>query len=318
MDIEKKVKTVFSQVFLVMVLLFWGTAIGSADVVDRIVAIVNDDIITLVELNKATAAYHEKINTGSFSDVQKKNMITEVNENALQALIDQSLTHQEARRYNIRISENEVNRAIDNILKSRSLTMEALRKALAQEGVEFEEYKENIEKQILQNRLINHAVKSKVVVLESDIEKYYEAHKDQYAGQQKYHLRNILMESESQIKTAKSKLDGGQDFAQVAQAYSEAPNALDGGDLGLFDVQAFPEKIKDSILQLSADQYTDVILTPQGYQIFYVQDIAMEQGKSYEDVHDEIHKKLYDEKIEKKFITWHESLKKKAHIKSML
>lgn len=318
MNIQQKVKTIFCQVVLAMVLFFWGAVSGSAEVVDRIVAIVNDDIITLVELNKATAAYHEKINAGSYSDDQKKNLIKEVNEKALQALIDQSLTHQEARRYNIRISENEVNRAIDNILKSRSMSMEALKKALSQEGVEFEEYKENIEKQILQNRLINHAVKSKVVVLESDIQKYYETHKEQYAGQQKYHLRNILMESESKIKTAKSKLDEGQAFHVVAKAYSEAPNAADGGDLGLFDVQAFPEQIKHSIQQLDAGQYTDVILTPQGFQIFYVQDIATEQGKTYEDVHDEIHKKLYDEKIEKKFLTWHESLKKKAHIKIML
>ncbi len=288
------------------------------EVVDRVVAIVNNDIVTLYQLNKETEPYKKKIEATSYSDDQKQEMLKDINEKILNSLIDQSLTHQEAKKYRIDISENEIDRAVENILESKSMSMDDFLKALGQERLEIEEYRKNLKNQILHTKLINYAVKSKVIIMESDIIAYYKNHKEKYSGIQKYHLRNILMNSEDRIKEVKEKLDNKEDFTTLAKKYSIASNAQDGGDLGLFDIKNFPENIKAKILKLKKDQFTDVISTVQGFQIFYIEDIILKGGKTYDESHDEIHAILYNEQVEEKFEKWLKSLKQKAHIKIML
>ncbi|MCK4768540.1 MAG: peptidyl-prolyl cis-trans isomerase, partial [Desulfobacula sp.] len=204
------------------------------------------------------------------------------------------------------------------VKKAKSLSPEEFERALNQEGLSLAEYRENIKKQILQAMLINQAVKSKVIITDSDIKKSYEANAGKYSGKKKYHLRNILMDNEDEIKEIKKELDKSKKFIPLAKKYSIASNASDGGDLGTFDINNFSESIKNSISKLSKGDYTNVISTAQGFQIFYIEDIVLEGAKTLEQAYDEIHEILYREQVDKKFETWLESLKKKAHIKIML
>ena len=312
------IKKINRIIFLLlgMSLIFCGSP--SAEVVDKIIAIVDNDIITLVQLNKGTANYRNKIDAGSYSEDQKQTIIKEVNENILNALIDQSLTHQEAQKYRIAVSENEINNSMEKILRSKSLTREEFGKALEQGGHTMEDYRENLKKQILQTKIINYSVKSKVVIMEPDIVLYYKNHKEKYSGQIKHHLRNIIMNNEEKIGEIRKQLDGKKDFKTLAKKYSMAPNAEDGGDLGIFEIKNFSDDIKAEISKLKKGQYSNVISTPQGFQIFYIEDIIFKGGKTYDQVHDEIHEVLYNKQVEIKFQTWLESLKQKAHIKIML
>lgn len=305
-------------IFYLMIMSFSFCRPISADVIDKIVAIVNNDIITLVQLNKETAPYIKNIEASGYSDEKAKERVQTINGKILTALIDQLLTRQEARRYQINVSDAEIDMAIENVKKSKTLTQEDLEKALGQEEITLKEYRENIKKQILHSKLINYSVKSKVIITEDEIKKRYEANAEKYSGKKKYHLRNILMDNKDKIKEIKKELDENKEFIFLAKKYSIASNALDGGDLGTFDIYNFSEKIKDSISKLNKSEYTDVILTPQGFQIFYIEDIVLEGGKTLQQVHDEIHEILYREQADKKFKTWLELLKKKAHIKIML
>jgi len=317
MRMKRKINlSVFVLVFLCCCLP-WGSW-AHADVVDRIVAIVNDDIITLVQLNREAGPYVKNIESSSYSDEKKQQMIKDLKRKILNALIDQSLTHQEAGRYHINVSDNEISNAVENVRKNKGMSKEEFKAALAAEGLTLDEYRENVKKQILQARLINFAVKSKVVVTESDIKAYYDAHKDRYAGEKRYHLRNILMDDESKIRGIKNKLDHGKKFATLAKRYSMASNASDGGDLGIFDIENFSESVKNSISKLKKGEYTPVISTDRGFQIFYVEDIIIKGRKTYKQAHDEIHEILYRKKVKDKFETWLEALKKRAAIKIML
>ena len=303
--------------FLVMInLIFCG--VTSAEVVDRVVAIVDSDIVTLFELNKGAEPYIKKIENGAYSAGQKQEMIKDIKGKILNSLIDQSVTIQEAKKYRIEISENEVDRAIENIMQSKSMSMEELKKALEYEKLELKEYRENLKKQILHTKLINYAVKSKVIIMESDINAYYKNHEEKYLGIKKYHLRNILTSSENNIKQVRKKLDNKANFKTLAKEFSEASNAQDSGNLGLFDINNFPENIKEKISKIKKGQYTDIVSTTQGFQIFYIEDIVVKNGKTYDEAHDTIHNILFNEQVDKKFKAWLESLKKKAHIKIML
>ena len=307
----------WSILFLMMIYWIFSWPV-SAEVIDKIVAIVDNDIITLVELNKETSSYRNKIEAAAYSDDQKLKMIQEINTKVLNALIDNSLTQQEAKKYNISVSDNAVDNVVENMMASRSMNLEQLEKALENDGLTLTEYRKNIKEQILRSKLINHAVKSKVVVLESDIELYYNNHKENYSGHKKYYLRNILMNKKDKIQEISSQLNNQKDFKELAKQYSIAPNAKDGGDLGLFDIQNFPDNIKTEITKLKKGQFTDIITTPQGFQIFYIEDIVFKGGKTYDQARDEIHEILYNAQAEKKFKTWLESLKKNAHIEIML
>ena len=290
----------------------------SADVIDRIVAIVDNDIVTLVQLNKETSPYMKNIESSEYSGDKKKEAIQTINKKILNALIDRSLTQQEAKKYHLDVSVVEIDNAVENVKESKSITQEEFEKALEQEGLTLKDYRENIKKQILQAKLINHAVKSKVIITESEIKKVYEDSTKKYSGKKKYHLRNILIKNEDEIKEIKKKLDKNKDFSSLAKEYSIASNASDGGDLGTFDINNFSISIKDSISKLNKGDYTDVMQTTQGFQIFYVEDIVVEGVKTFQEAYDAIHASLYNEQVDKRFKTWLESLKEKAHIKIML
>lgn len=308
----------FKRVVLVCVILIGICAVANAQVVDRIVAIVNDDIVTLVELNKQAEPYFRSIMASGYPQDKKKQMIKEVSEKVLDALIDNSLTEQEAKRYQISVSETEVDNAIKNVRESKSLSEAEFLKALEYEGLLLDVYKESIRKQILHARIINVAVKSKVVVTQEDIKAYYDNNPEKYAGNKKYHLKNIVLKDADQANEIREKLKTGASFTDLAQQYSVAPNASDGGELGLYDISSFSENIKNNLSSLGKGQFSEAISTAQGFQIFYVENIVQDGSKTLEQVSQEIQTILYQEQTEKKFNTWLETLKKNAHIKRML
>lgn len=293
-------------------------SMASAEVIDKIVAIVNSDIITLVDVNNEASPYLTQIDKSGYPESKKEQMRKEIHEKVLGHLIDRTLTRQEAKRYGIEVSENEIDAAIENFTKAKAVSTEELKAVLEKEGLTLEAYRQTLKKQILQSKIVNHAVKSKVVITDSEIGAYYDKHAQEYAGVQKYHLRNILETDENKIGEVYQKLKNKSRFSILAKKYSIAPNAPDGGDLGVFDISNFSDEIKDRISKLKKGQFTEIIRTAQGYQIFYVEDIVIEGNKTKQQARDEIHDLLYQEQAQKKFESWLESLKKQAHIEKKI
>lgn len=289
-----------------------------AKVIDRIVAIVNNDIVTWVQLQKESAPFLKKVETPDHSEAPKNGMRDQIHKRILDALIENSLIEQEAKRYHIRVSETEVNNSIKSMKESREITQQEFEMALERDGITMKEYRENIQSQILKSKLINYEVRSKVVITDSDIKNYYDANTEKYQGVKKYHLRNILMDTESGIKNIETRLKNKENFKTLVKKYSIAANAEDGGDLGLFDIRNFSENIREIIATLQKGEHSKIVATPQGYQIFYIEDMVMSDNRTLEQATREIQDILYREKVGKKFETWLESLKKKAHIKIML
>jgi peptidyl-prolyl cis-trans isomerase SurA len=310
-----KIKSLFYIVILIC--LFTGNPLY-AEMVDRIVSIVNGDIITQYQLNKETGQYRKRIALSGESEIKKKQMIKEVNQKALEALIDQTLTRQEAQKYNINIIDADVDETIEKIIKDKKINPESFKALIRQEGMGYDEYRANIRNQLLQVRVINAAVQSKVVITDADIQKAYEKNKKNFSIQTHVHLKNILIGDRKKIEKIKKRLDNKANFAVLAKLYSSAPNAKEGGELGIFNIRNFSEKVQKGIASLKKGDHTDIIATPEGYQIFYVADIIKKGAQTFEQARDEIYEKLYRERIEQKFKIWLESLKKNAYIKIVL
>lgn len=298
----------------------------SAEIVDRIVAVVNDDIITLFELNRTLKPYVDKIKERGYPLEEESKVLFKTREDILNQLIEQKITDQEIKRLKISISEKEIDQTIERIKEANYYTDEDLRAALAMDGLTMEEYHNQIKEQILRKRLVNLKVTSKIVITKEDIKSYYETHGDKYGGENKYHLRNIIMkvssladekeklEVKARMDEVYAKLKAGQSFETMAMTYSESL-ASEGGDLGLFGLHELSLQLQKAIKGMKAGEFTPVLYTDQGYQILFVQEIVNTSGKPLEEVSPEIERILFDDIVDNKFQSWLEDLRKQSHIK---
>jgi peptidyl-prolyl cis-trans isomerase SurA len=297
------------------------------EIVDRIAAVVNNDIITYLELQKELQPYARKLAASDYSPEKEEKMRYKVRNEILNRMIDDKLTDQEAEKHNIHLSESEIDDNIEKIKAANMWTDEMLREGLKREGLTMEAYRESLKRNGIRGRLVNSAVKSKIVVTEEDIRSYYESHAEKYKGELKYHLRNIIMMLPAgaggaakqavleKMNKVYDELKDGATFESLAELYSESPLAEKGGDLGLISFEDISPQFQQAIKDLAVGQHTRVIETDRGYQIFYIEDIVKVGGKTFEEAKAEIERQLYDDLVNEKFTTWLEDLRKNSHIK---
>jgi peptidyl-prolyl cis-trans isomerase SurA len=304
-----------------------ATASAAAEVLDRIVAVVNEDIILLSELEERMGPFVQRVRQQGFDLDKERQMLFSVRNEMLNRLVDEKLTDQEIQRNDIQVDETEIDSTIERIKTANRFTDEDLRVFLEQDQMTMEQYREKIREQVLRTRLVNYQVKSKIVITEEEIRAYYDAHPEIYGGTRRYHLRNILVrvpdfagDAEKQVlieqmQQLRSRIDAGESFADLARSYSQSPAAEDGGDIGEFAKETLSPKIQAALDELAPGQATGVLDTDQGLQIFFVEAINRTEGKPLDSVREEIHQKLFADVVDKKFLSWLEDLRSQSHIK---
>ncbi len=298
-------------------------------VVDRVVAVVNDDIIRLSDLEARLAPVVAGIHSRGLLPADEKNAVYAARVKMLDEMIDELLADQQIKKAGIRISDREVDDIIERIKRINSMTDEDLRRELAKQGMDLDEYRKEIKNQLKRSKLVSRMLDSKIVITNEEIERYYNAHGDIYGGKREYILRNIIIpfdKGDEKAKDAaykamqkiKSLLDQGMDFSEAAKKFSQGMNAAQGGYLGRFAIDDLAADIKKVIASLGEDQYSDVVETDQGFQIFYVDKIEETGPVPLEKVRDEIRNKLYDEAVNEAFSKWIQRLRAEAHIKIIM
>jgi peptidyl-prolyl cis-trans isomerase SurA len=301
-----------------------GTPSIRAEVVDRVVAVVNDDIILLSELDDALKPYFQKIAAAGYSDAQARRMRFKAREEVLDQLVDETLTAQEIKRLGLTVSTTEIDSMLERIKEVNYLTDEELRVALQREGTTLVAYRKELEEQLLRTKLVNIEVKSKIVVTEADIGAYYKTHEARYAGEPEYHLRNILLtipdaasapDIRRRMEAIVTELKEGLSFAEAARRYSESVLAQEGGDLGRISLSTLSAEIRDALDGRQAGEFTDILVTDQGLQLFFVESLVTASGRSLTEASAEIEDTLYKQIVDEKFNTWLAQLRDRAHIK---
>jgi peptidyl-prolyl cis-trans isomerase SurA len=305
------------------------SAIG-AEVIDRIVAVVNNDLISLEDLNNQVKPYLEKISAAGYPPDKERQMVFKVREEVLNQMIDQKLTDQEIARYKITATDKEVDNAIERIKTANSLTDEAFRQALSREGITYEEYRKKTKEHILRSNLISREIKSKVVITKDDIKAYYDSHPDLYGFEEKYRLANVMMkypespdpaarlQTRQKMADMLQALNAGKSIEEVIQAFSTSGAKVQGGELGTFSPATLDPKIREALKDLNPGQYSGVIETDYGYQIFRLLEKVRTASKTLEDATADIENKLYKDILDQKFSKWLEELRSRSHIKITL
>lgn len=308
-------------------LLLLPTAVGFAEVVDRIVAIVNDEVISLYELNKATQPYIEQVRNSQYPQDVERQLTFEVRSKILNELINEKLADQELKRQKISVNEKEVDSAIERIKESRAISDEELRKALAAQGMTYEEYRQQTKQQILRARLVNREVRSKIVITEQDIKAYYDQHAEEYAYEKKYHLRNFYIrlssfatdadwqEAMRKMETVQAELKAGKPIDEVVKSPLYPDALAESDDLGLFKLEDLSPQLRDTIRDMKPGDFTPVIEAPFGYQILLVEEVVDTAGKTQAQAAAEIEDKLFNQIVDEKYQSWLQDLRDRAHIK---
>lgn len=304
-----------------------ATASAAAEVLDRIVAVVNEEIILLSELNERMAPYAQRVREQGFDLDRENQMLRQLRAEMIDRLVDEKLTDQEIARNDIELDDAAVDRAIEQIKTANNLSDEELQRYLASEQMTMQAYRDSVREQVLRTQLVNYQVKSKIVITDQEIQAYYDNHPEVYGGKVYYHLKNILMraprfasEAEKQavfdqMQAIRSQVTAGGPFEDLARTHSQGPSAEDGGDIGKFAKETLSPQIQAALEGLTPGQVTDVLDTDQGLQLFYLDAVNRTEGTPLASVKAEIHQKLFEQVVDQKFVAWLEELRSQSHIK---
>ena len=323
-----------------LILIFLLAGNSTAQVVDRVVAVINDDVILLSDLESTGKAYFEKVRD-SAPEASRAEALKNAREHVLDAMIEDTLISQKAKKDKISISDDDVKKSFEQILKRSGLTENQFMEKVKESGLSKEEYDKKLRNQILQDRLISTEVRSKVIITDTMVKEYYDSHAKEKTAAVKggYSLLQMgfvwgqspdskksapnlyadKMEAKQRAEHALKLAREGQDFVELAKKLSNLPSAADGGDIGVFKEDDMAADMREAVIHLKPGEISDIIETPAGFQFFKL--IANKEGvdpqSSYESAKDQIRDLLYQEQLKKEFDTWVKSLKSQAYIRKM-
>jgi len=296
-----------------------------AEVLNRVVAIVNSELITLYELNGRM----KKMTGTEPADLRARDekRYLEIRRKILDALIDEKITAEKVRELGIRVTAEQVDSAIERIKKDNSFTQEDLIAYLKKHGTDYETYGKNIKDQLERIQLVNLEVKSKIIIREEKIKEYYEQHKNKFRVEEKVRLATIVLRKKGPSDKAGAaslnekareisiKLRNGEDFSGLARKYSQGPGAEEGGDLGFFKTSQLNPELKEVIKDLAPGGISEPMVLPSGLQIIML--IERQEGrlKTMEEVRDHIFQIFYEQEVNKRYSTWIKGLREKAYTK---
>jgi len=293
--------------------------------IDRIVARVNDDVITLSQLQEDGLPLFERLRA-TFSGEELESEVRRAEREILEQLILKRLQLQYASQINLKASDNDVNAAVKDVLTRNNLTEESLVEMLAREGLTIQDYKERVREQIVLARLLNQAVRSRVSVDSSEVDAYYQAHEEEFKQPDAARVRHIFFRidpgADSSVIAATQRratqvlqeARNGRDFEGLARQYSEDATAANGGDLGNIRRGQTVAAFEEVVFSLREGQISDVIRTPNGLHIVKVERSSQGSTRSLAEAREEVERRLLQEKMEARFREWTDDLRNKAFI----
>ena len=242
---------------------------------DRIVAVVNDEVITLIELrSRLGLALNQLQRQGTAlppRDVLERQM--------LERLVMDKVQLQHAKESGLRVDDAQLEQALQRIATSNKMSMTQFREALQKDGIAFAKFREDIREEMTIARVREREVENKIVISEGEIDNYLSGDLAKGATDEEYEVAHILLRSPEsaspeQIQNLKAKaeqvldrLSKGEDFSKLAAAYSDAPDGLQGGSLGMRQLDRLPGMYAEAVAKLKAGELAPILRSANGFHI---------------------------------------------------
>ena len=274
-------------------------------VIEDIVARINNQIITQSDYDRALSDLDQEMRQRG----ETMQQISEAHKDLLRNLIDQQLWLSKGKELGI-TADTELVKKLDEIRKQYNMdSLDDLEKAAKEQGYSFEDFKQNIRNQIITQQVMREEVGAHINFTPGEAQRYYDQHKQDFAQPETERLSEILIGADSsdaaKVEAAKAKADdiearlhSGGDFTQLARSFSDGPTASAGGDLGQYKRGQLGSVLEDKTFPLKTGEYTEPILTKQGYIILKVVQHTAGGPAPYKDVEDQVQEALYMERME--------------------
>jgi parvulin-like peptidyl-prolyl isomerase len=299
-------------------------------IVDRVVAVVNDDIILSTELMTRVAPMAFELN--KISDPKERaRRQAKLSSEVLDQMINEQLVSQAAKEAKLEVSAKEVEAAIADLKRQNKLDDEQLKEALRLQGSSMSTYRRDVRNQILRMRAVSTIVRPKVNITEDDIRARYDAMARRSAQVSEVHLQHILIATppkadEATLSAARAKAaevitkaKAGEDFGKLAQTYSDDPSTKNtGGDLGWIERGTIATEWEVIVFAMGAGEVRGPINGPRGLHVFRVSEVKDSKQEPFNKVKEQIRNELYRTELERQNRLWQEELRKKAHFEILL
>jgi peptidyl-prolyl cis-trans isomerase SurA len=291
-----------------------GIASGSV-VVDRVVAVVNNEVITLSDLQREEA-------------LKKRDTVRD-DRLVLEDMIDRKLQMAAAKREGVDVTDKELDDAVADIMKRNNMDMMQFSVALAKEGLTFEQYKAELREQITLSRLFNKYVRSGVNVDEAEARAFYQNNPKTFSLPEEIRVRRIFLAVPEQAmpdqaaaikekaQSVYARVQKGEDFIHLVREASQGETTSQDGDLGFMQREDALPEIVEAARALKPGESSSPFRCAGGYNIIKLEEVRT-PVKPFEKVKDEIMKTLYEQKLENTYRSWLQALRGDSHIENRL
>ena len=289
--------------------------VSASVVVDRVVAVVNNEIITLSDLQREEAL--------------KKRVAERDDRLVLEDMIDRKLQMAAAKRAGVDVTDKELEDAVADIMSRNGLDMMQFTLALAKEGLTLEQYREELREQITLSRLFNKFVRSSVNVDEAEARAFYQNNPKTFSLPEEIRVRRIFMAIPEQAtpdqaaairekaQSVHARVQKGEDFIHLVREVSQGETTASDGDLGFLRREDVLPEIVEAARTLKPGDSSSPFLCAGGYNIIKLEEVRT-PVKPFEKVKDEIMKTLYERKLENTYRSWLQALRGDSHIENRL
>lgn len=251
-----------------------------SNLIDRIVAVVNNDVITQYELNDRLRVVQRQLQAQGIGVPARETLEKQL----LERMINEKVQLQFAAETGIRVDDTTLDRALQRIAEGNHMNLETFRAAIDKDGMSYSKFREDIRNEIIISRLKEREADNRTTVSDSEVEHYFAAQAAKPNGDTEFNLAHILIQvpaqaSAEQIQARRARAEQalaeikkGTDFGQVSATFSDAPNALQGGDLGWRPASRLPQLFNDALNSLQPGEVSAILRSPNGFHILKLQD----------------------------------------------
>jgi peptidyl-prolyl cis-trans isomerase SurA len=257
---------------------------------DRVAAIVNDGVVLNSDLDQQVEAVSERLRQQKL-DLPPQNVLRQ---QVLERLVVQEIQLQRAQHDGVKVTDETLNAALSDVARRNNLTLSQLPQALAEQGLDYGAYRDDLRREITLSMLRQRDVLERIVVTPKEIDQYLEKQAKKPSGNHEYNVSHILIAvpqeaTQAQLDDAArrasevyQKASGGEDFARLAVAYSNSQTALEGGSLGWRKETELPTFLTDVVAKLKPGEVSQPVRTPTGFHIVKVNEVRGSEAKAIE------------------------------------
>jgi peptidyl-prolyl cis-trans isomerase SurA len=300
----------------------------SGKTVEEIIARVNNEIITRSEYDKARQTAVEDAKSECQNRCTPEQLQADIDDrekHALRDLVDQSLLVQRAKDMGVSVEADVIKRLDAIRIENKLPTMEAFEDAVKSQGLNWEDFKNNIRNTLLTQRVISSEVGSHITISDDEVSKYYEAHKADFVRPEQVALREIVVSTEGKkpeelpdlkkkAETALKRVQDGEDFGEIAKRLSDGTTKSQGGFLGIYKRGELSKELEDRVFKMKRNELTEVMETRQGFLILQVLEHYDEGEQSLPKVKNEIMDKLYTTRMEPALRDYLKTLREQSYV----